>query len=260
MKETKKMLIIGAIVLVFIIGILIIVFKKEEKDKGIMDQFYELLNSRKYEILYIAKSDCDYCKLFDSNLKEITEVQKIDYLKIYIDKILVSSANEIIERLEIEELGTPYVAIIKDGQVVDNFGYLEPNELLKKFKTYNFVDENVKLSLNYLELGDYYELLSSKKKSVVAFSSLDNSTKETNTFKSVIKEISRENKIEINYFELLFTSDEEFEEFAKTFEVIRTDNIPIIAIIENNKVVDYVSATTSKDEILNLLKDNNMVK
>ena len=198
--------------------------------------------------------------MFDNNLKEIYEVQEFDYLKINVDKILATSANEIIERLEISELATPYIAIIKEGEVVDTFSYVEPNELLEKLKTYNFVDKDLKLDINYLTLEDYYNLVESGKKVVIGFSSTNNKNSETRLFKNALKEISKENGIEINYFELLFTADEEYKEFLKTFADIEAENIPLLAVFENKKVVDYINVGTTKEGLQTFLKEQKIIK
>ena len=260
MKETKKMWIILGVALAIIILIVAIVANKGGTDKNVLDDFYELLNSRKYEMLYIGKSDCGYCAMFDNNLTEISEIEKFDYLKIEIDKVLASTANEIIERLELDEVSTPYIAIVKDGEVIENFGYLEPNELLNKLKSYDFVSMDTELGLNYLTLESYFSLFDSGKRSVVALSSTDNELNKTKTFKKILKEIASENKIEINYFELLFTTEEEYKSFVQTFGIVETEGIPLFAIIENQKVVDYTSGTISKDELLTLLKENKVIK
>lgn len=260
MRELKKMWIILGVALISIIAIIALVASKGGADKNVLDDFYELLNSRKYEMLYIGKSDCGYCAMFDNNLDEISEIEKFDYLKIEIDKVLASTANEMIERLQLDEVSTPYISIVKDGEVIETFGYLEPNELLKKLKSYDLVSKDAELGLNYLTLEDYFSLFNEGKRSIVALSSVDNELNKTKTFKRILKEISKENNIEINYFELMFTTEEEYKSFVQTFGIIETEGIPLFAIIENKKVVDYTSGTISKDELLTLLKDNKIIR
>lgn len=263
MKENKKMLIVLIIFLVFIVGLVFIVMSKGGKDEDVLNEFYEALNSRKYEIIYLGQTNCGYCQTLDEDLKTIKEVQKFDHLKINLDKLLSSAVDEIFDRLSIDpsgEISTPYVVIVKEGEIVDQFNSVGINELVEILKDYNFLDKDFSLGINYLDFDEYLNLYDSGSKMVVAFSSVTEAGSETRTLKSVLREITLEKNVEINYFDLLFDTETEYNIFADTFELVKTEDIPIIAIIQNQKVVDYVSATTSKSEILAMLKENKIVK
>lgn len=263
MKENKKMLIVLAIFLIFIVGLIFLVISKGGKDEEVLDDFYEALNSRKYEIIYLAQTSCGSCQIFDADLKTIKDVQNFDYLKINLDKLLSSAVDEIFDRLSIDpsgEVATPYVVIVKEGEIVDQFNRVGINELVDILKDYNFLNKDFSLGVNYLEFDEYLNLYDSGSRMVVALSSASEKGAETKTIKSVLREISLEKDVEINYFELLFDTEAEYNIFADTFDIIGSTDIPIVAIIQNQKIVDYVSGTTSKTEILDMLKKNNIVK
>ena len=176
------------------------------------------------------------------------------------DKLLNSSANEIVEKLEIEDLRTPYLAVVKEGKVVETFNYLDQGELLEKLKTYNLVDKDATLGINYLNLETFLDLFNSGKTSVIAISSIDNAYTKTTFLKDVLKEISKENKVGINYFELSFDSEDNQTTFFNTLGLTLDQEIPVVVIIQNKKVTDKLEGVVSKTEVLEFLKSNKIVK
>ena len=86
--------------IIFIIVLIAATKSKEKEDESSLNKFYEMLNSRSYGIIYLAQTTCSACESFDKVLEEVKTVGDINYVKINMDKLLNSSANEIVEKLE----------------------------------------------------------------------------------------------------------------------------------------------------------------
>ena len=259
-KSIIKLLSVLGVFIIFIIVLIAATKSKEKEDESSLNKFYEMLNSRSYGIIYLAQTTCSACESFDKVLEEVKTVGDINYVKINMDKLLNSSANEIVEKLEIEDLRTPYLAVVKEGKVVETFNYLDQGELLEKLKTYNLVDKDATLGINYLNLETFLDLFNSGKTSVIAISSIDNAYTKTTVLKDVLKEISKENKVGINYFELSFDSEDNRTTFFNTLGLTLDQEIPVVVIIQNKKVTDKLEGVVSKTEVLEFLKSNKIVK
>ena len=106
-KSIIKLLSVLGVFIIFIIVLIAATKSKEKEDESSLNKFYEMLNSRSYGIIYLAQTTCSACESFDKVLEEVKTVGDINYVKINMDKLLNSSANEIVEKLEIEDLRTP---------------------------------------------------------------------------------------------------------------------------------------------------------
>lgn len=264
MNEKQKLgIIIGTIFMVvaLIVGIGISENKKNQK---VMDEFDTAFNSSETSAIYIMRTGCSWCQLFEPNMEEMQENYNANVYKIDTDNISDSVYDYILGKLgqNPDDFGTPYTAIVKNGKVVDEIsGYVDVDKLFDTFKENNIISEDLELPLNYIDYEEYNKILDSKKKEIIVMTQTGCSA----CIKAmpVLNEIASEyNELKINIFNIYYLQSEEKNNVMESLDYLNEEDwgTPLMMIVEDNEVIDTSNGFKDKETYVNFLKENGFIK
>src|SRR5574344_1955502 len=223
-KILKTIILVLVILLIKLIVFVATRYKENQKDVKILENLFD---------------DLDYLFIDVSNKTE----EEIKQLL----KVLNGNYNE---------YGTPYVNIVQNGKVLEQFYYIDENELKEKMEEYG-IKLKRELLFNYINYDQYKEEIK-KEDSLILVSTV--SKMETNT-RMELENIIKNYNIKINYFNIKFQSNIEQAEFINLNEVFKESlSVPAFIIIKNGKVLDYVKEDVTSSKVIDLLSRNGIIQ
>jgi len=255
-KETKKLIVISAIIVAFI-GMIIAVISFDNKlQEGIYQEFKEKFDGETNTLVYIGRPTCGYCNLLDYNIKDMKEKYNFDYLYINIDEVNEFVTSKILGDMGLSSIGTPYLAVVSNGKIVNSQnGYAEYNILFDFLQKNEIISKDATLPLNYISIEEYETLIEKNETNIIVVGeSLNQDCIKTQLF---LNKVVEENNIKINYFNI--TSEADYTKLTESFEIFKTNiKLPVALIVKDGKLVNHI---TSFDEIkfIEFLKENEVL-
>lgn len=119
MKEKQKTIVIAVVfvVLVALLGITAAVGARQEREK--LKEFYNYFESSEEKLIYFGRSGCTYCKLLAPAKEIYLDEADIDYYYVDTDIVDADLVDKMAEKLGITRFGTPILAVVKNGKVLD---------------------------------------------------------------------------------------------------------------------------------------------
>ena len=140
MSESKKILVIIGVVIFSVLGLCGYALAESKKSEEMYNQFETAYNGSENKLVYIGSETCGYCQLLNPSLTDMKERYDFDYIYIDAAKINSSYMSKILEKLNLTSIGTPYLAIVSNGKIVDTqngyadydvtFEFLQENEVI----------------------------------------------------------------------------------------------------------------------------------
>ena len=265
-NENKRMYTLFGVIALIILLIIIGLVYRNVKSANIVKDVEDLLNSSEAKAIYIMRTGCTYCGLNESNINSIVKEYNFEYYNIDTNDLTDKDLNKIISILKIdgENFGTPYLTVVKDGDVVDSLNGMKSYKVLFDFlKENKLISNDSKLYLNYPTLSEYKKLIKSGEKNVFILAS--STCKYCLAEHPVLIDIAKETGAKINflYLDYMFTSQEEYDEFMtslKWFEEHSDFGTPTTLIVKNSEVRNYLDGYREKEEIIDYYKDNGIIK
>lgn len=261
-EENKRLFILLAVVLGIVLFIAISAIASNIKAQKYVDQVKEAFSKKESTLVYLGKDTCSYCALLEPTLKEFQDEYKFDYT--YVD---TNKANAKLDQIlkkfnqDIENFGTPYLAVVKDGKIVkEQHGYAEENELFAFLKETGFIPKEAKLALNYLDYNTYKDKLESSDKQIFVITQTGCSHCEN--AKPVLKEIAKEYNCNINIVNTTSLSEEEQKKFMESLPYYNEEQwgTPLILVVENKNIIDSMQGFSSKEDYIDFFKKNGYIK
>lgn len=258
MNEKKKLFaIIGAFVACIVLAILIYVFKGPNNE---------------YKVYYLGRSGCSFCTLYTPNINYISEKYGVDYEYIDIDVITTEKQQQYFRKFEIDptDFGTPTTVIMKGNKVLDKIvGFVDAETLFNFYKELGLIDAKEEYvsqyqNLTFIDTDKYVEINNGSEKQVVILGQPTCSA--CLNAKPYLDEIAKEYNIVINYYDLNFTSQEEFDKFYNSNSFIKEKmdaeelSTPTFLIVKNGKVRDSLEGFESKTKAVEFLTKNGIIK
>jgi len=196
------------------------------------------------KIVYMGREDCMFCQLFVPSLNYFSEKYNFDYIYVDTNNVTESQLNAWFEKLEVESegFGTPTTVITKDGKVIDKIGgYVPEIVLFETLQKNGFIDENEHYvsqyeNINFIDFNGYKSIVESDKKEVLVIG--QSTCTACSSAKPYINEVAKKLNIKINYFDLEFNSQEEYDYFYFSYDYIK-------------KQIDYNSLSTPTFLVVN---------
>lgn len=277
MSDQRKKSILMAIIVsvVLIIGIVVLLYfelkpKKEAKD--LLNEFYEVYESKDLEVIYYASSSCGYCTLQTPILETIASDYDMDYLKIDATKLSSSQRKEIADKLDIEG-ATPTTVVVENGKVVaTQEGYLEGNDYVEFLKNAGVLDENAVYSgeenLTYIDYVEYKNLVNSSTPTIIVIG--QTGCGYCTQTKPVINKIAGKYNITINYLNISNMQSEDYSEFKDKLEDYGYDEesylkeksigTPLTLVFKEGRVIGYLNGAVPNVKYVNLFKKVGIIK
>ena len=256
MEENKRMWIAGIVMLLITILVTVI-------------YFVEKPNSDEYQIYFMGRSGCGYCTLHKPGMDYITKTYDLEYEYIDTDTLTDDKLSAYLEKFNIasEDFATPATVIMKGNEVIDNhIGFLEEKELYDWFKEKSVIQKEYVShypNLKYIGLDEYKTIVESNDQKVIAL------TQATCTAcmnaKPYLDEVAKQYNIEINYYDLLFTTQEDYDYFYNSYSFVKEKldaeqlSTPTFLIVKNKKIVATLEGFESKDKFITFLNENGII-
>lgn len=260
MNESKKMLIVVGVVVFAVLGIFGFALTESKASEKMYNDFEAAFNGSENKLVYIGSSTCGYCQLLNPSLEDMKERYQFDYL--YIDAAEISSGylKKILTELELSNLGTPYLAVVSNGKVVDTQnGYSDYDITFEFLQDNKIIAEDQELLLNYIDYEEYEKLLKSDEKNVIVVG--QSTCSYCVQAKITLNEIVEENDITINYLNISYLTEEEGEKFESSLDYFEGSwGTPIMMIVKDGKIVDIIEQYVEKDEYVEFLEENGVIE
>lgn len=260
MNESKKMLIVVGAVVFVILGIFGFALTESKASEQMYNDFEAALNGSENKLVYIGSSTCGYCQLLNPSLEDMKERYNFDYLYIDANEISSGYLKKILSKLEISSLGTPYLAVVSNGEIVDTQnGYSDYDITFKFLQDNEIIGKDEKLLLNYIDYEEYEKLLKSDEKNVIVVG--QSTCSYCVQAKVILNEIVEEEDVTINYLNISYLTEEEGTEFESSLEYFEGSwGTPVMMIVQDGKMVDIIEQFVEKEEYVEFLKDNGVIK
>lgn len=279
-KEKKKTIILTVILSVICLA-LIAIFTVDtlrqkgtivdEETKELMEEFYESFNSKEREVIYYASSECGYCELQKPILETIAEDYDMDYLEIDSSKLGNNQRNEILTKLGIEH-ATPTTVIVQNGKVIDTaVGYTDGSEYVEFFTSNEMIPDDAVYSeeayLTFIDYDEYEDLIEESGKQIVVIG--QTSCSHCIAIKPALNSVAEEYNLKINYLNLTEMTEYESNDLSESLKDLEYSDpdfvesgsfgTPLTLIIENDKIVDYISGSRTKSQLVREFKKAGLI-
>lgn len=264
MNENKRLNIILFVITVFIIVLGVSNYKTMKNEKDLMKEFETIINSKTEQVVFLERPTCTYCQMTSPIIKSLSKRYNFKYLDINTDELKEANLSKILNKLgvDLEEFGTPYIAIVKNGKVVaEQPGYVEAIDMFNFFQSNGVIDKKVEYKeiLNYIDFKEYKTIIASKKPQLVVM--VQTGCGACTSAKPVLEELVEEYDIVINALNITDLSDENRDLLGSTLDYLKEEEwgTPLLLVVKDNKVVDASNGFLDKDTYKIFLKSNNMI-
>ena len=260
MNEIKKLIIVLSVIALLIIGIVTFSVIENNKNEKVYAEFEEKFNGETNTLVYIGRPTCGYCNLLTPSLQDMKTRYGFDYVDINIDEISDKNLDKILEALQVTELGTPYLAIVSNGKVVDvQNGYADYDVIFEFLKENSIIKSDAELLLNYIDVKEYNKLIKGKEASVIVVG--QSTCSYCVKAKVVLNEVASKNDIEINYLNLSYMTEDDYKDFTSSFEYFQSSSwgTPVTMIVKNGKIVDMLEQFVTEEEYTEFFKKNGVL-
>ena len=263
MDEKKKMIVLCGVALGIVLFIIIGSLFESSKSSKYLNDFYSALNESENKLVMIGRDNCSWCQLFKPTLDFMSEKYDFSYVYVNTNELTNSTFNKMLKDINVDSssFGTPLTVVVRDGSVVDSLnGYTDEVDLLDFLKKYNFVSDDAKLVMNYLDYNGYKKILKSDKTNIVVVG--QTSCTYCIKAKPILNEVASEYGVTINYLNVTNLSDEESNKFNDSLDYLKDNEwgTPLTLIIKNGKVIDSANGLLDKDGYIDLFKNNGILK
>ena len=260
MNESKKMLIVVGVVIFAALGIFGFALAEGKKSEDLYNEFESAFNGENNTLVYLGSSTCNYCQLLNPSLEDMKN--RYDFSYVYVDASEISSSylNKILKKLELSRLGTPYMAVVSNGEVVDSQnGYADYDIIFEFLQENNIIAEDAELLLNYIGLEEYEKLLDGKENSVVVVG--QSTCAYCIQSKIILNKIAEEKDVEINYLNISYLTEEEGAEFEGSLDYFEEEQwgTPLMLIVRDGKLIDIIEQLVTEDEYIEFLEENEVL-
>ena len=289
MSDKKRYTIVGVVAAVVLILVIVLAgignmntsvkssSKKESTERNTstenLKKFYEEFDSEDLNVIFFASATCGYCTLEKPIIENIAKDYNVSYYPIDASTLSQEELSEIVNALGIRG-ATPTTVIVKKGEVVaTNEGYLDgkpfvdffvKNGILKEGSTYKEED-----NLKDIDYSKFKELAKKDKATLVYLDS--SACQACIEVRSILNNLADKNDFDVNYLSAVSLSEDEVNDLVEkklkdmgydeeTYVKESQIKIPLLLVVKNNKIKDFVLESTDEKEYTKLLKKYNFIK
>lgn len=260
MNEKKKLYVVLSLLAIIIVSVVALTIYTSKKNKAEYEKFEAAFNGSENSLLYIGSSTCGWCSLLNPSIQEMASRYNFDYLHIDVSKYSQSNYAKVLSKLGVTSVGTPYLAIISNGKVVDKTpnGYADYDELFKFLQKYDIIDKDAKLLLNYIGLEEYDKALKGSEKSVVVIGK--STCSHCVNAKLVLNQVAEETGLKINYLNTTnLTTDEDKKLQASLDYFNKSWGTPVTFILQDGKLVEVLEGETTKEKYIEFFTEQGVL-
>ena len=223
--------------------------------------------SKGQKIIYIGRDGCGYCQLFVPGLKNLSEKYNFSYEYVNTDIISDEELDIWLEKVNVDptKFGTPTFGVFENGVLKEShvgfvpeeelFVFLQDNGVISSSEKYEPKYKNIK----YIKDEDYLNIIKNGKKSLILLSQYTCS--KCIEAQEYLDELATELKVDINYYNLAFETQEDYDKFYNSSEYIKTSldsnklATPTFLVIKGDEVRAVLTEFEGKDDVKKFIND-----
>lgn len=280
MSDKTKYILIGVVGVLIVILCILIAVKDEKPNNAVrnantefLQEFYKKYDEKSANVIFFESATCGFCTMQKPIIKNIADDYKMDYYDIDASTLSDNELSEVISALGIQG-ATPTTVVVKDGKVVaTNEGYLDGKELVEFFVTNKVLpsDATYKQEERIVPVtySKFKDIVKKKDASLVLID--QSACSSCTTVRSLLNKLGEKNNFKVNYLNAAYLTQEEGNNFvdkdlkdmgykADAYKKDKTVNIPLLLIVKDGKIKDYVLQKTEESDYTKVLKKHGFIK
>ena len=196
----------------------------------------------------------------------------MDYYYIDTSKLALKQLNTIMEKLDIDKHSTPFTVVVEDGKVISKLkGYVDGKDYVEFFKDADVLPQDAEYSaekyITFIDYQKYEDLIGSKDTSIIVIG--QTTCSHCIAIKPALNAVAKDYDLKINYLNITDMTEEENNSFLKSLKTIEYNDedfvndgsfgTPLILIIENGKVKNYISGERTISQLVREFKKLNLI-
>lgn len=260
MNERKKIIVVIVFIVIVLLGTIGFAYAENNRIAEIYNQFEVAFNGNENTLVYIGSETCGYCGLLNPSLEDMKERYEFNYTYIDVNDLNSNYMSKIMNKLGLEKIGTPYLAVVSNGKVVDKQnGYADYDVTFEFLQKNNIINKDAKLLLNYIDYKEYEKLLKSDEKNIIVVG--QSTCGYCVQAKILLNEIAEEKDVTINYLNISYLTEEEGEKFEKSLDYFSDSwGTPVMLLTKNGRLLDSVDQLVSKEKYIEFLEENEVIE
>lgn len=258
MDEKKKMWIMIVVVVGLILFTICIYWIENLATQKTLKEIDQKMNSGETQIFYLSRPTCQYCILLQPITDTLEEEYQLAYNHIDTDKFSTSQLKKILSKFGVDTktFGTPYIAITKNGEVIDELsGYADENVVFELFQRNGLIPETATLAFQYVDYNTFQTIWNSEGRRLIMIGETgESSVQARNTLKPLIQTYN----LDIKYMDIAETGTNDNYNGLLTTIGHTTPTYPILMIVENGVIISETNQTTTMS-YETFLKENGYI-
>ena len=216
-----------------------------------------ILGSKDDTLVYVSFDNNDIVQNKSNDLSNLCAEYKIKYQFIrgyvFSEKQIINYMNQ----FNYSSIKNELIVIVENGSIkkIIEFDSLYYDDYIEIFKNYDIIN-SITDYLNYVDINTFNELKNKDDKNIFVFG--DSKCKYCDSVKYTLGSIAKENNIKINYIDL--NAEDNINESLSSLNYDGTYTYPLMVIIENKKIIDYVIGDSEKDFYINMFKKDGIIR
>ena len=216
-----------------------------------------ILGSKDDTLVYVSFVNNDIVQNKSNDLSNLCAEYKIKYQFIrgyvFSEKQIINYMNQ----FNYSSIKNELIVIVENGSIkkIIEFDSLYYDDYIEIFKNYDIIN-SITDYLNYVDINTFNELKNKDDKNIFVFG--DSKCKYCDSVKYTLGSIAKENNIKINYIDL--NAEDNINESLSSLNYDGTYTYPLMVIIENKKIIDYVIGDSEKDFYINMFKKDGIIR
>ena len=235
--------------------------------KKIVDNVNEIVDKSKtilendYSMIYILYSNHDKIDKQDKLFQKISKKYSINYDRIDAYLLSESQQDQINTLLGLSEVEDQILVLIKDKKMIANIrGIHSQNTYVEALYDQNFIKE-LDDKINKIDYDDLKKELEKQDKNIILIG--QDICKDCDQVYNLLNGMIYNYNINVNYINLENSNSNIYDKVKnKLIKSGYTDafSLPLVIIVENNKIIDYVIGNSNEEYFLDIFIQNGVIK
>ena len=263
MNEKQKLYVILSTIIILVVTMVVIGVTEQQQGEKILNKVKNALNNETGELIYIKRTGCSWCDLYQDELSYMKSNYELEYYEVDIKKLTEKQLSELLYILEIDgsTFGTPHMTYVKDGKVIEQLSsYNTADDLFAFSQKHEQISLEASLPVNYISFDEYKETIKSKTPEVIVLG--QTGCGYCVAARPVLDSVVEDYDVKINYFNISkFTLQEEKDEFTASLKYLEENQIgtPLMLIVKNGEVIASLENLNTKEKYVEFLRTNKII-
>ena len=228
--------------------------------EDIMNNIDKMLDSD-YSMIYIPYENSDIIEEQNHIFSEISNKYSIDYKKIDAYLLSYNQKEKINQLLKLSFVEDQILVLVKDKRMIGNIrGIHSKNTYIENLSDLNFIKQ-IENEITEIDYHTFKEKLKSNEKSIIMIG-IDNS-KDCDDIYNILNGMAYNYDINVNYINVGEIDSSLYKDVKEKLENIGYDDgfsIPMVVIVESNKILSHVIGNTKEEYFLDTFIENGVIK